>query len=86
MWGPQIESIDDNHETPLLLATENGHSTIVELLLKRKANIAHQNNIGSSALHFAAYDGHTSTAKLLLEHKADIKLEDEWSHGSRLRV
>lgn len=45
-----IDSIDDTHNTPLILATLKGNLHIVELLVKNGANINTKNLQGHSSL------------------------------------
>lgn len=52
--------------TPLMIACAQGHFSIVEILLKKKANILALDNKGYSALHIAVSMGHASIVNLLL--------------------
>lgn len=45
-----IDSIDDNHYTPLILASLNGRLKVVELLIKNGAKIDSKNLQGHSSL------------------------------------
>lgn len=45
-----VDSIDDTHNTPLILATLKGNLQIVELLIKAGANINAKNLQGHSSL------------------------------------
>jgi ankyrin repeat protein len=48
----QVDALNLNGETPLHLATANGHFQVVEMLLKHDCNVLiRRNNDGMSALH-----------------------------------
>jgi ankyrin repeat protein len=61
--------------TALLIAANNGHEKVVELLLSRNANL----NVGAgiSPLQIAAYRQHLSIVKLLLTHSECLDMEDQ---------
>ena len=56
---------------PLAYAAYNGHTVIVEYLLKRGAEIDAKTENGSTALFFASRFGHIETVRTLLKHQAD---------------
>ena len=56
---------------PLAYAAYNGHTEIVEYLLKRGAEIDAKTENGSTALFFASRFGHIETVRTLLKHQAD---------------
>lgn len=58
--------------TALMLAAQNGHHDIVELLLKRGANTDTQDNNGITALMLAVDLGHHDIVDLLLKQKANV--------------
>ncbi len=58
--------------TPLLIAAENGHCEIVELLLQKGAEVNHQDRNGYSALMFAAFLGHEKMVEVLLNAGAQV--------------
>jgi len=64
-------------ESPLCLAAVNGHTEIVGILLKYKANV-HGRGFEwdgfrpDHPLRFAAYNGHSETVRVLLEAHADV--------------
>ncbi|MBI3162646.1 MAG: ankyrin repeat domain-containing protein [Chloroflexi bacterium] len=64
--------------TPLALASYEGDTTIVTLLLDRGADVAmyNKNQYGTTALIEAASQGQTEVVKLLLERGADINQRD----------
>ncbi|CAG2224879.1 unnamed protein product [Mytilus edulis] len=60
--------------TSLHLASHEGHTNIVKLLLDHGATaVVNKGNInGSRPLHFAAHEGHKEIVEILLQHGADI--------------
>ncbi|EGZ74505.1 ankyrin, partial [Neurospora tetrasperma FGSC 2509] len=64
--------------TALMLASMNGFTTIVRLLLtKEELDINAKHHVtGNSALHLASRGGSIKTVRLLLEHHADPLMEN----------
>ena len=62
-----LQDQDDDGATPLLLAVGSGKTAIVELLLKRKANVNWPNKELVFPMHSAARTGDLMTLKLLIE-------------------
>lgn len=62
---------------PLSYAAFNGHTAIVDYLLKRGAEIDATTQNGSTALFFAARFGHVEAVKLLLKNDADPMIANE---------
>eukprot|EP00757_Euglenozoa_sp_SAG-D1_P021219 gene21219-8018_t len=61
---------DDATPTPLLIASQNGHTKCMELLLDRGAKVDQPNDNGATPLFIASQNGHTKCMELLLEHGA----------------
>ncbi|KAH6942835.1 hypothetical protein HPB50_010782 [Hyalomma asiaticum] len=83
----QGSPVDCANWTPVMIASSVGHVEIVSALLGRNAKVDIANQMGQTALHYAASKGHleaslllTLLAWLLLEHHADINAQD--SYGS----
>jgi ankyrin repeat protein len=59
-----------NRESPVLLASENGHFAVVELLVKHNARLNITDPTKETALTKAAKHGHNSVIRLLLDNGA----------------
>ena len=55
----------ENEVTALMLASQNGHYQVVELLLKEHADVNHQRQDGATALMLANKNGHYQVVELL---------------------
>ena len=76
----QINSLtDDDGNTFLIIASENGRTGIVKLLLECGANIDHRNSRGWTALLKASKKGDSKleTIELLLKHGAQVDLQND---------
>jgi len=67
-----INALTNNHQTPLHLASWNGHHQCIELLLDRHADINALDNDSYTPLHHASSYGHHQCIELLLDRHADI--------------
>ena len=75
--GEDVDLVDNEKGfTALMLAAQEGHTEIVELLLKNKANVDLANNERSTALMFATQNGHKEIVQLLLTKTADVNLKN----------
>jgi len=67
------------NDTPLHLAAENGHLSVVEYLINQKADIIVKGDFDRTPLHFAAKNGHLRVVEYLVNQKADIDSKDYWA-------
>ncbi|KAF4237524.1 hypothetical protein CNMCM8980_002427 [Aspergillus fumigatiaffinis] len=76
--GWDVNEVDADGRTPLLLATEKGYLSVVRVLWNHpQINLRAQDRWGSTALHEAAKRGHLAVIKLLLARpNTDINIED----------
>ncbi len=63
---------DENQNTPLILAAQNGHTHVVKLLLEKGAGVNAKNIESYTPLIASSRNGHEEIAALLLEKGADI--------------
>ena len=71
-----VQAIDDDGSTALMLAAENGNVSCIEALLGRNADVQAASNDGRTALMFAARNGHVSCIETLVGHNADVQVAD----------
>lgn len=78
--GANIESINYDGHTPLMIASHIGYEDLVSMLIKHNANINALGNEDNdmSAIILAAKNGHTGIVKLLLSSGADIETKSRW--------
>uniref|UniRef100_A0A6P6XRZ9 Poly [ADP-ribose] polymerase n=1 Tax=Dermatophagoides pteronyssinus TaxID=6956 RepID=A0A6P6XRZ9_DERPT len=60
--------------TPLHLASDRGHTDLMEVLLKHGAKINAVDSLGQTALHRASRNGQLSSVQTLLSYGADLML------------
>jgi len=73
---PELNSEENvKGQTPLMLATSMGNGSMVDLLVKRGANINAKTSVGLTALHAAASTGQNDIATLLIARGANIKAQ-----------
>ncbi|AVP88191.1 Putative ankyrin repeat-containing protein [Candidatus Phycorickettsia trachydisci] len=71
-----IDAIDNDRNTPLHLATYNGHKEVIKLLIEKKANPNVQNSQGSTPLHLSALWGYDEVVEILLDKEAKLEIKD----------
>lgn len=72
-----IDPVDDTLATPLILSILGNHAEIAESLIKRGANINHQNAQGHSPLQYACSKENLIIIKLLIERGARLNIRDK---------
>ncbi len=74
--GTEVDCVDDQGRTSLMLAAKHGQVDAVRVLLESKADVNRMATFyGWTALAYAANAGHTEVVRLLLEHGADWNLK-----------
>ena len=79
-----LNAIDQDGRTALMLAGYNGHTEIVRLLLDGGARVNIRDGSGRTALLFASTGPFPKTVELLLERKADPNIVDNQERFSAL--
>lgn len=60
--------LDNEDRTPMHLAAERGHASVIELLCdKFKASISERTKDGSTLMHIASLNGHAECAMMLFK-------------------
>ena len=70
------KAVDSNMRTGLHLAAQEGHISLVEVLLQKGWNINARDRTLKTPLHFACLYGHEVVADVLLKGKSDINAKD----------
>lgn len=70
--GANIESVDQNDNTPLRLASRAGYFEIADFLIKSEANIEAKNDVGSTPLMAAAGQGYPAIVNILINAGANL--------------
>jgi hypothetical protein len=65
-----------NGNRPIHIAGQNGHSSIVQLLIKLKADLNAQNQKGNTALHMAISYDYYESCKMLIDAGADLNINN----------
>ena len=75
--GFAVDEKDNCGSTPLMDAVLNGHREVSELVLvKQKARLDTENNMGRQAIHQAAQTGNVEAIKyLILEHGVNVNVK-----------
>jgi len=75
--GAQVDAKDDDGQTPLHLASENGHIESMRELLMKNADVHSKTKKGSTPLHYASLAGQIDSVRELLMKKADVNNKRE---------
>lgn len=73
-----INSVDKgNGNRPIHIAAQNGHSDLIELLIRKKVELDAQNMKGNTGLHMAIGYDYFETAQLLIAAGASLEIVNE---------
>jgi|HubBroStandDraft_6_1064221.scaffolds.fasta_scaffold28123_3 uncharacterized protein len=83
--GARVSAANQSGATPLLLATTNGNSAIIERLIAAGADPnAALTKSGDTALMMAARTGNVGTVNVLLNHGAQVNAKESWGGTTAL--
>jgi hypothetical protein len=82
--GVDVNYKTSNGETPLMLASQNGHKDVAEVLIAKGADLNAKTNEGTTPLMLASQNGHNDVAELLIAKGADVLWPDSLSAQFRL--
>ena len=77
---------DGTLSSPLLIASQLGHSSLVKLLIEHDADINFRNSVGDTPLVMAAFKGKERAASLLLKAGAKVDMADHSSQATPLMI
>ncbi|CAC5411813.1 unnamed protein product [Mytilus coruscus] len=72
-----VDQCRDNGAAGLFIASQEGHTDLVKLILKRNPKIDRGNKHGSSPLNMASMNGHTDVVRLLLERHPNVDISNK---------
>ena len=75
--GAEIDVEDEDHCTPLTLAVERRHNSILLYLIDHGADVKKKDGHKRTALHYASERGGLKVVETLLSKSAEIDVEDE---------
>lgn len=75
--GADVNAVDEEGSTPLLLASEFGNTEIAKILMTNGANIDQRDYDGLSPVEMAIYNCHFAVARLLIASGCDLSVEQE---------
>jgi ankyrin repeat protein len=77
--GADVDAKNNFGETALMWAARDGHTSIVQALLGKGADVNWKHPFaGDTALFYAAAGGHTAIVKALLAHDALVNAQDRF--------
>ncbi|HKK44994.1 MAG TPA: ankyrin repeat domain-containing protein [Balneolaceae bacterium] len=74
--GVNIDTVDQDGNTPLMVAAQVGNPRIVDIILNHKPDVNLQNKNGDTALIIAAKTGQLEIVKKLVSHEAYLSTQN----------
>jgi ankyrin repeat protein len=82
----EVNSCNQHKSTPLLLASQYGHTDVVRLLLDHNADVYAHDDDGDTSLHESAGYGHLEITQMLLNRKAEVNFQNKNGSTPLLRA
>jgi len=79
-------TVDGYKNTPLLIACNRGHKEFVAEILKAKAKVNHQDELGHSALMLAASNGFVNIIQMLAKRGAKLELTTTFGQTALMKA
>ncbi|CAK0775327.1 formylglycine-generating enzyme [Azospirillaceae bacterium] len=79
-----VNATDENNNTALLLASQNGYIEVVEALLAADADVEARDNYGKTALLLASQNGYIEVVEALLAADADVEARNNYGKTALL--
>ena len=73
-------------DTALIVASNNGHTDIVEMLLKAGADVDARNKYGYTALIEASWGSHIDIVRMLLKAGADVNAQNHFGYTALIEA
>ena len=74
--GVDLDVRDENGNSPLMIAAQNGHKKMAKMLMRRRIDLNAQNCHGQTPLHFCYKFGHVKLAEYLSSKGANEQVRD----------
>ncbi len=74
--GADIDTVDAEGNTPLMIASKIGNPRMLRIILVHNPDVNAVNNIGETALMIAAENGQYSVVQQLIENGADVNAKN----------
>ncbi|CAD7703014.1 unnamed protein product [Ostreobium quekettii] len=75
--GADVNEVDFDNDTPLIIAADRGLVEIAVALLDAGADPDAKGPIGATALHLAAYFGHADVVEVLIQNGATVDIRND---------
>ncbi|EGZ29112.1 hypothetical protein PHYSODRAFT_372741, partial [Phytophthora sojae] len=72
-----VDMADTNGFTPLMIAAQAGHGSVMQVLFENGARAGETAADGNTALHLAARNGHLEACRILISEEADVNAVNE---------
>jgi ankyrin repeat protein len=76
--GADVSATDKHGQTPLHLASWQGHEGVAQLLIDRGADFSATDQYGHTPLHVASWTGREGVARLLIDRGADFSATEKY--------